>query len=251
VGEEKDNPQLFYDVNVGGTGNTWRAAHAAGVKHAVLISSVAVYGRPDVPEVDETAPIRPNDVAYEKTKAGGEDVALSVGRLLGLRTVILRPSLIWGPYDEQFVPRIQGALKSGRFAFVGDPSRTMNVCHSGHIVACAQAALERTDVNQEAFNVVDGELPSWRDAVALVAREAGLPVPTHVIPKPLALALGTALDAVRKLGIPVNIPFTRFTAHVAGARCVYRVDKARRQLGFVPTHVFLRDGVPFIRAALR
>ncbi len=247
VGEEGSDAALFHAVNVEGTANLWRAAAAKHVKAAVFVSSVAVYGRPDVPEVAETAPLARHETAYERTKTAGEAVAFELGHMLGVATTVLRPSLIWGPHDEQFIPRFLKGLRTGSFVYVGDPERPINLCATEHLLQCALAALERPAAAGEAFNVVDGILPSWREVVELVARESGQKVPTRVVNKQTALRLGTALDFLRGLGVPGLPPaLTRFTARVAGTSCIYRIDKARRILGYSPTFTFTRDGVPLI-----
>ncbi|MBI5494980.1 MAG: SDR family NAD(P)-dependent oxidoreductase [Deltaproteobacteria bacterium] len=240
-----------YRVNVEGTGHVVRAAAHGGARAGVCISSVAVYGRPDVPEVAETAPFARHEVPYERTKAAAETVALELGRLFGVRLAVLRPSVLWGAYDEQFVPRVLAALRRHAFTFVGDPRRPMNVCATEHLLQCALAALRTDAAAGEAFNVVDGALPCYRDAIALIAGEAGLPVPTRKISKPLAVGLGTALDALRSAGVPGIPPgLTRFTARVMATGCVYRTDKARRVLGYQPTLSFLEHGAPSIRDAI-
>jgi nucleoside-diphosphate-sugar epimerase len=250
VGENQGDDSEFYAVNVAGTGHVWRAAAKAGVRAGVLISSVAVYGRPDVPEVAESAPPARLEVAYERTKAAAESVALKLGALLQVHTSVLRPSLIWGPHDEQFIPRILRGLRSRSFVFVGDPDRPINVCSSAHLTQCAVSALHEKAANGEAFNVVDAMLPTWRQAVTLMAQEAHLPVPSRSLGRNAALNLGTALDVLRSLHVPGLPPaLNRFTARVAGGTCVYRIDKAQRVLGYRPTEEFLRDAAPFIREA--
>ncbi|MEW5848740.1 MAG: SDR family NAD(P)-dependent oxidoreductase [Myxococcota bacterium] len=251
VGEEDGDRALFHRVNVEGTGNVWRAAGRARVRSAVMISSVAIYGRPNVPEVSEDAPRAKLEVAYEQTKAAAENVALELGRLFNIRTAVLRPSVIYGPYDEQFVPRLVRSLRSHSFIYVGDPDRPINLCAVEHLTWCAFAALQTPAAAGEAFNVVDGVLPSWRQTVELICHEAGFKVPTRVVDPQTALRLGTAVDKVRKLGLPLPLPaVTRFTARVAGTSCVYRIDKARRILGYRPVHTFMERGPALVRAYL-
>ena len=94
---------------------------------------------------------------------------------------------------------------------------------------------------------MDGALPSWRQAISLIASQSNLPVPTRSISRAAALNVGTAFDLLRALHLPGIPPaLNRFTARVAGARCVYRIDRAQKMLGYRPTLDFLKDGLPFI-----
>src|SRR5438105_570420 len=57
VGDWGDSAE-FEDVNVGGTRRAVEAAARAKVKRFVHVSSVAVYGRPESGNIDQTTPAR-------------------------------------------------------------------------------------------------------------------------------------------------------------------------------------------------
>lgn len=245
--DEKD----FYDTNVGGTGNLWRAAGAAGVHEAVLISTVAVHDHPNVPELSEDAPLPNPQGAYERTKLAAERVATLLGSIHGMATVILRPAVVYGPHDTQFLPRILGALQRRDFAFVGDPDRPMYVCAAEHITQCANHALRIPEAAGEAFNVMDAELPTWHQFITLVCQQAGLRVPKRKVSVETAVRAGRLMDALRARGLPAPIPaLSRHSAVVLGNRCIYRIDKARSILGYQPVQSLVRAAPLLVKACL-
>jgi UDP-glucose 4-epimerase len=89
VGASVDNPEEYFNKNLGGQANLLLAMRGAGVKKLVFSSSAAAYGVPDVDLVseDETAsPINP----YGQTKLIGEWMAANAETSWGLAHVNLR-----------------------------------------------------------------------------------------------------------------------------------------------------------------
>src|ERR1043166_303003 len=82
-------------VNVDGAAVTLTAALEAGVGRAILISSTAVYGVPEIHPIPEDAPLV-GVGHYGESKIEAEHVAEEVGRR-GLEVVILRPKTFLGP----------------------------------------------------------------------------------------------------------------------------------------------------------
>jgi UDP-glucose 4-epimerase len=82
-------------VNVAGTATVAHAAIEAGIRRLVFISSFAVYGRPILDRVPETAPLEPISV-YGQTKVAAE-LALAAVRAAGLELGILRSCGVYGP----------------------------------------------------------------------------------------------------------------------------------------------------------
>jgi UDP-glucose 4-epimerase len=89
VGASVENPEEYFNKNLGGQANLLLARRGAGVKKLVFSSSAAAYGIPDVDLVseDETAsPINP----YGQTKLIGEWMAANAETSWGLAHVNLR-----------------------------------------------------------------------------------------------------------------------------------------------------------------
>jgi len=87
-----------FDVNVKSVHLTLLAAHAAGVRHAVHISSMSVYsGLPDRAVEDESVPTDATDL-YGLTKRLGEQVCRAAAEEWGLSLNVLR--LTWPTPDD-------------------------------------------------------------------------------------------------------------------------------------------------------
>ena len=89
VGASVENPEKYFNKNLGGQANLLLAMRAAGVNKLVFSSSAAAYGVPDVDLVSEdetTSPINP----YGQTKLIGEWMAANAETSWGLAHVNLR-----------------------------------------------------------------------------------------------------------------------------------------------------------------
>jgi UDP-glucose-4-epimerase GalE len=89
VGEGEQFPEVYYDVNVGGSLKTLQAAKDVGVSRIVFSSTAAVYGHPGELPIVESAPTLPVNV-YGRSKLCAENVIADICRAYGLRAVILR-----------------------------------------------------------------------------------------------------------------------------------------------------------------
>jgi UDP-glucose 4-epimerase len=89
VGASVENPEEYFNKNLGGQANLLLAMRSAGVKKLVFSSSAAAYGMPNVDLVSEyetESPINP----YGQTKLIGEWMAANAETSWGLRHVNLR-----------------------------------------------------------------------------------------------------------------------------------------------------------------
>ena len=89
-------PETYFDVNVGGTLNVLEAARATKAERLVYVASGSGYGVPDEFPTPETAPIRPA-YPYALTKNLGELMALHWAEVYDLPVVSLRFFNVYGP----------------------------------------------------------------------------------------------------------------------------------------------------------
>jgi len=225
-------------VNVGGTRAVIEAAKAAGVPHVVHLSSTAVYGRPDHGRVTEGWPTRPSGMPYEDTKTAAERLAHERGRELGISVVSVRPPIIYGPYDRNFMPRALETLRKRMVLLVDGGRAPLNLVWVDHVVDVVLRAAARPDLDGEAFNVmdeVDGRPPSVREVFETVARAAELPAPRLSLPYPAAMALAKGLVfGFSVAGRPGRSPLTPFVVKILSRDVVYDASKAARELGWTP-----------------
>ena len=100
-----------------GTENLLRVASKTRVRKFVHISTAAVYGVTPPPGSEvETAPVRPTGDDYCDNKARAERIVLQYARR-GLPAVILRPSIVYGPYSAWDV-RPLSEIREGRTVLI-------------------------------------------------------------------------------------------------------------------------------------
>ena len=105
-----DNPSLFLETNVLGTGVLLDAARKYGLKRFHQVSTDEVYGdlpldRPDL-KFTESSPLRPSS-PYSASKASADLLVLSYHRTYGLDVTISRCSNNFGPFqhEEKLIPK--------------------------------------------------------------------------------------------------------------------------------------------------
>lgn len=228
--------QTFFDVNTKGTRAVALAARDAGAR-LVHVSSLAAAGPAPASaparETDAPHPITP----YGASKLEGERV---VTAMEGLRSIILRPGVVYGPTDRAVFPLFQAASR-GVLPLVGRLGAAYAFVHVDDVVRTIVAAVEKTGVSGPVF--VAQETPVT--ALDLIdAIQAAVGRTCRVIRVPLALthALALAGDvAGRALGKPMTLNSWRY-AEMAAEGFTCRVDRMRDELGVVAS-IGLREGM--------
>jgi UDP-glucose 4-epimerase len=108
---------VIFDTNVRGTWNVLEAAHATGVRHVVICSSVSALGidftNPRTPPaylpIDEAHPLQPTQ-AYGLSKQLGEEIARSFARRRAMAITCLRPAWVMFP---EILASLVGRLRKG------------------------------------------------------------------------------------------------------------------------------------------
>lgn len=250
---DKGTREEFEHVNVAGTRNAIDAAAAAGVRRFVQLSSTAVYGRPAHGRVTEEWPTKKIGRPYEDTKTDAERLAFRRGKLLGVEVVAVRPPVIYGPYDKNFLPRAMEALRGHRFLLIDGGEAPLNVVWVDHVVDVILRAAAHPGAAGHAFNVmdeVDTRPPSVREVAETIAREAGLPRPRLSIPQRPAAALARLVERGWDLaGAPGTAPLTPFVVTLLTRDVVYDSGKAVAMLGWSPQIRALQGIARFAREA--
>jgi nucleoside-diphosphate-sugar epimerase len=246
-------PEQFERVNVGGTRNTVDAAARAGARRFVQLSSTAVYGRPPTGRVTEDWPTRKIGRLYEDTKTEAERVAFRRGDILGIEVAAVRPPLIYGPYDRNFLPRAMAALRARRFLLVDGGRAPLNVVWVDHVVDVLLRAAARPAAAGQAFNVmdeVDTMPPSVREVGETIARAAGLPLPRISLPMGAARLLGKAVERGWEIaGAAGPPPLSTFVVTILTREVVYDSSKAVSLLDWSPKIRALQGIARFAREA--
>jgi nucleoside-diphosphate-sugar epimerase len=228
--------RTFAAVNVDGTRAVATAARDAGSR-LVHVSSVAAAGPATASaphrEDDEPHPVTP----YGSSKLAGEQTVKATS---GLRWLILRPGVVYGPTDRAVLPLFQAAQR-GLLPLVGRPGAAYTFIYVDDVVRTIVSAVGKADATGTVF--VGHPAPvSSRDV--LDAIQAAIGRRARVVPVPLALTYVAALAADvtgRILRTPMPLNLWRY-AELAAEGFVCRVDRMRDELG-VTASVSLGDGM--------
>ena len=235
--------EAYRRPNVDGTANAIAAAERAGAR-LVHLSSVAVYGPQGRYEAaahggrtTESAPLGPlpDGALYARSKRDSEALVMQAHAEGRLWATALRPSVIYGPRDRQFVPRIARILRFGVAPIVGGGRSTLSVVHAANVADGVVRAAGHDAAGGHAYNLANdydvavadffrlaGEglgrrvrlvrLPTWVASAAMYVVKAGLAIATG---GSLSVVATTSLDFLTK-----DNPFAS--------------ERARRELGWSP-----------------
>jgi nucleoside-diphosphate-sugar epimerase len=151
------------EVIVDGTRNVLEAAARAGVARVIYVSTAEVYGPHVSGRIDETWPCTPSGSAYADAKIESEKLVWAYGAR-GLPVTVFRPSIVYGPWSEQWTAALAQRLQSGRwmrYARYGDG--TCNLVYVDDLVAAALQSIHEDKAVGQAFNVGGPDLLTWNE----------------------------------------------------------------------------------------
>lgn len=231
----------YYETNTLGTRYVLEACRQHGISRLIYTSSPSViYDGADHLNVDESYPYASRYLChYPHSKALAEQEVLEANGRDGLATVALRPHLIWGPRDNQLVPRLIARARSGRLRRVGSGE---NVISMSYVENAAAAHLQAADalhadspVAGKAYFINEPEpvnLWNWIDELLSLA---GLPPIRKSISSGVADALGGLGETIYwTFRLSAEPPMTRFLAKQLSGSHSYQIARAQRDFGYKP-----------------
>ncbi len=252
----------FFRTNVLGTRAILDGCRAHGVRRLVYTSTPSVvYNGRDLAGADESLPLTtscPSPYPLTKAIAEREVLAANSG---SLRTVALRPHLIWGVGDPHLVPRVLDRARAGRLRIVGEGNNRVDMVHIDNAVDAhllAEQAISQSNplgyflpAAGRAYFITNGEpvaLWVWINDLLVALGE-------RPVTKKISLSAATAIGAVcetlwRVLPVATEPPMTRFIAAELAKDHWFDLAAARRDLGYVP-HVTMAAGTAELIAHYR
>ena len=176
----------FTTINEVGTVNVVQASAQAGVRHLVLVSTVAVYGG-SRPNYDEDVPCRPIS-PYAQSKWHAEQRAGEIAQSAGMQLTILRLATLYGEGDPGNVARLIRSVDTGRFIWAGNGSNRKSLLHRDDAARACLAALHRSEGGLQVYNVAAAPC-TMRQVVEGIASVLGRRIPRWQIPQAAAKQL--------------------------------------------------------------
>ncbi len=260
----------FFRTNVLGTRALLDGCRVHGVRNFIHTSTPSVvYNGLDLANANESLPLTTACPSpYPLTKAIAERDVLAANSAT-LRTVALRPHLIWGVGDPHLVPRILERARAGRLRIVGEGKNRVDMVHVDNAVAAhllaekALIASQNEDATQQTCNVLrykqsatDNEVETpgtggspagkayfitndepiflWEWVNQLLISLGERPIEKH-----LSLSAASTIGALceglwRVLPLRSEPPMTRFVAAELAKDHWFDLTAAKRDLGYTP-----------------
>lgn len=242
----KSEEEVFA-VNTTGTENVINGCRAHGVPYLVYTSSLdAIYGGKPLVDIDEDIPYperHPN--MYCKSKCESEKLVKAANGN-GLKTVILRPSDIYGEGDPYHIGSLVNMAKGGFYVRLGDgKSRCQHVYADNmgyaHLLAAKAMISGDTDITGKAYFITDAPGTNFFHFYDKVVLGAGYRIfPKNLwIPRPVGHLMGVISEGIAILARPVkhyNPKLSRFAVEYTCSDFTFSSERAKRDFGYVPKY---------------
>ncbi|XP_077131165.1 putative short-chain dehydrogenase/reductase family 42E member 2 [Ranitomeya variabilis] len=265
-GYQQLHKKQIESINIGGTQVVIDVCLDRNIPRLIYTSTVnVVFGGNYIEEGDEeTTTYYPPEKQldyYSKTKTIADQMILAAnesplkggGKLL---TCVLRPPGIYGPDEKTHLPRLVANVEKRLlcFKFWNDRTR-MNWIHlynliEAHILAAeALTASKGYIASGKAYFIHDGEHVSFHEwYLHPMFEKLGFPDPWIIIPTSLVYAAAFILEYLHLILRPfvsLNPLLTRHEVMKIAVVHTFRIDKARKELGYSPKKFSFADSVDF------
>jgi len=231
----------FYRTNVEATRTLLKIAQGVGVERFIYTSSPSVIANgSDLCNVDESIPYPDTyEAFYPQTKAEAEREVLAMNSQNGMKTIALRPHLIFGPGDTNLIPTVIAKAQAGRLIRIGDGKNRTDLTFIEDCVDAHIAAYESLGTNPRAagrpYFISQGEPVVMWDWIDSILNSFQLGPIKRSIPFSLARLLAHGAEWWAKRIAPEKEPFlTSFLVTEMATNHYFNIDAARNELGYVP-----------------
>jgi UDP-glucose 4-epimerase len=222
-------------VTISGTRNVLEAAHEMGIRRVVHLSSVGVYGNA-AGNIDEDFRLPASGNAYARRKIAAERVCLEYIER-GLPVVILRPTIVYGPFSYAWTVSFANRLWSGKWGTFGHAGEGQcNLVYITDVVQAIHRALHSESATGHTFNINGDEIITWNEYFRRFNEALGRPPLPVLKTWPVAIK-SRALAPVRAAG---RLALSRFNStlmklHAKSALAARYMKVTESSLKLTPT----------------
>jgi len=234
-------------VNYTGTQHVINACLESKVRHLVFTSSLdAIYSGKPLINVDESHPYpEKHKTSYCRSKYLSE-LAVVKANNEHLKTVILRPSDIFGEADPYHIDSLVNMAKGGFYVRIGNgKAKTQhvyvgNIAHA-HLLAGAALMNGSDRVAGQVYFITDAPGSNFFKFFDQVVEGIGYKLwPKNFwIPRPIAYVIASLSEFSAWLIRPFKFyhpKFSRFAVTYTCTEYTYNSDKAKNDFGFIPKY---------------
>jgi len=267
----------YFKPNVQGAQNIIDACQALGICRLVYTSTPSVtFAGVDEAGINESQSYAENYLNYYgQTKAQAEQLVLAAAKKNvqestikegtakesafekgKLKTVALRPHLIWGPNDPHLVPRVLERAKAGKLKLVGKEDKLVDTIYVdnaayAHILAAIALAKPNSQCNGKAYYISNDEPITMAAMLNKILSCANLPPVNKRIPSSIAYGVGVTLEWLYKLLNKKQEPImTRFVARQLSTSHYFDISAAKQDFAYRPL-VDIDEGMQRLKASLK
>jgi nucleoside-diphosphate-sugar epimerase len=238
-------PEKAYQAtNVQGLADLIFAAMEAGVHRIVHTSSITVYGHHLRGIVTEDHPYHAENNPYSRTKIAGEKLIFRLVKEHRAPVVIVRPAWIYGPRDRASFARFVNLVASGKGWILGNGNNIVPVVYVRDV---AQGLIKAGDAGDEAvgraYNIADDRRVTQAEYLNTIADALKVPRISRKLPFSAIYFAGRSAEALwrvrAELAPALRLqqtppPLTTYGVTLLGGDQRFSINRARRELGYVP-----------------
>lgn len=254
----------YFCPNVKGAANVIAACKALKIDKLVYTSTPSVtFAGQDESGIDESTPYATRFLNhYAHSKAIAEKMMLDANQMgdmpienpdvtqvssqvttqatapYALKTVALRPHLIWGPGDPHLVPRVLSRGRLGKLKLVGREDKLVDTIYIdnaayAHVLAALELCQAKPKCQGKAYFLSNDEPITMAEMINLILACDALPPVTKRVPQSVAYVVGAVLESVHYLLKKQEEPMmTRFVARQLSCSHYFDISAAKRDLGY-------------------
>ncbi|RYV04151.1 3-beta hydroxysteroid dehydrogenase [Shewanella sp. OPT22] len=247
----------YFKPNVDGASNIVKGCKNHNIPYLVYTSTPSVtFNGEDEDGIDESTPHATHFLNYyAHSKSLAERLILDSNNTT-LKTVALRPHLIWGPRDPHLVPRVLERGKAGRLKLVGKKDKLVDTIFIdnaayAHIQAANELMSKNSKCAGQAYFLSNDEPIKMAEMLNLILVCDGLPPVTKRVPVSLAFAVGALLEVIYKVLNKQDEPMmTRFVAKQLSCSHYFDISKAKNDFDYQPL-VTIKEGMERLANSLK
>lgn len=230
----------YFSINLEGTRNVLEACRRNRISRLVYTSTPSVvFDRQDLKGVDERVPYGKSFLChYAESKALAEQEVLAAN-CESLRTVALRPHLVWGPGDTNLIPRLLERGKKQLLKQVGDGENLVDISYIDNVVDAHLQAAENLELMGsaagKAYFISQGEPVALWGWINELFGMLGVPPVQKKVSFAKAYAAGALCEFFSTLfGMEKEPIMTRFLAEQLAKSHWFSINAARCDFGYQP-----------------
>ena len=233
----------FYATNVIGTENVIELAYKKNCP-LIHISTPSVYfdfrDRLNILEDDSLPSQFPS--FYTDTKKLAEDLVIGASSMV--KSVILRPRGIFGPYDKEFIPRVLRIASRGYFPLIRNGNPIVDITYVGNVVHAIMLSLSNIEtVSGQIFNITNNQPLKIQNILDILFDALKIKVRLIKVMYSLLKSVTVMTELTSKLtNYAFEPPITSYTLGLLSYSQTLNIHKAQTLLKFKPL-VSIEEGI--------